>query len=305
MKRVEAILTAFEQALDPQHLEQSPVKAELVGYGEISAIFAIDAIDGWVFKRMPLFTSREQAEAYLANYYEYCELLTEAGLNLPGHDCFIIPNGRLFVLYIGQERFAAEALCHRRIHAQGTEETLEMLDRIIQALNGIQAFNRRRMPEREIAIDGQLSNWAWQESEGAHRLAYFDTSTPLFKRSGVEAMDPELVLKSAPGPLRAAIRMFFLDDVMNRYYRPREVYIDLVANLYKEQCPGLIPAFLERINRHLPENEAITSKEVGRYYREDKFIWQFFLAARRIDRWVKRTLLGRPYEFILPGPIRR
>ncbi|MCO6492640.1 MAG: hypothetical protein J5I98_29755 [Phaeodactylibacter sp.] len=113
------------------------------------------------------------------------------------------------------------------------------------------------------------------------------------------------MLKSAPGPLQAIIKMFFLDDVMNRYYRPRDVYIDLVANLYKEQRPGLIPAFLERINQHLPDTGAITHKEVDRYYKEDKFIWQFFLAAQRMDRWVKRRLLGRPYEFLLPGPIQR
>lgn len=305
MKGVESILAAFEQGLDTRNLEQSPIKAELVGYGEISAIFAIDGIDGWVFKRMPLFTSREQAEAYLGNFYEYCDLLTEAGLDLPGHDCYVIPNGRIFVLYIGQERFPASALCHRCIHAQASDETLEMLDRIIHALNGVQAFNRKRMPEREIAVDGQLSNWVWQESEGAHRLSYVDTSTPLFRRSGAETLDPELVLKSAPGPLRALIRLFFLDDVMNRYYRPRDVYIDLVANLYKEQRPDLIPGFLERANRHWPENEAITPREIERYYREDKFIWQFFLAARRIDRWVKQKLLGQPYDFILPGPIRR
>lgn len=306
MKEVEKTLTAFEHGLDPQALERSPMEAELVGYGEISAIFALAAIDGWVFKRMPLFSTRGQAEAYLRNFDEYLDLLTRAGVDLPRHDCFIIQkNDRLFVLYIGQERFPAGDLCHRRIHAQSTEETLDMLDRILHTLNGVQAFNRDNMPEREVALDGQLSNWVWLEREGVPRLTYIDTSTPLFRRSGVETLDPDLLLKSAPGPLRAVIKWFFLDDVMNRYYRRREVCTDLVANLYKEQRPDLIPAFLERINRHLPDSEVITRKSIDSYYREDRFIWQFFLAARRIDRWVKRKLLGRPYEFLLPGSIRR
>jgi hypothetical protein len=119
-------------------------------------------------------------------------------------------------------------------------------------------LTKNNKPDLEAAIDGQLSNWVWLESKGGHRLVYIDTSTPLFKRAGKETLNPDLLLKSAPGPLRAIIKLFFLDDVMNRYYRHRDVYIDLVANLYKEQRPDLIPVFLEKINLYLFDSEAIT-----------------------------------------------
>ena len=93
---------------------------------------------------------------------------------------------------------------------------------------------------------------------------------------------------------------------MNRYYDPRKVFTDLTANLYKEKRPDLVPAALDLVNRHLGGEETpLEVKEVDRYYREDKFIWSLFLALRRMDRWMKLRLLGKRYEFILPGKIER
>jgi len=137
-------------------------------------------------------------------------------------------------------------------------------------------------------------------------LFYIDTSTPIFRKNGLEQMDPELFLKSAPFFLRWIIRLFFLDDVMMRYYDRRQVYLDLVANLYKEQRPDLIVSVIELINRHLPDgDEPLTLKEVDKYYREDKLIWTLFLTFRRIDRWLTTRVFRRRYEFILPGKIKR
>lgn len=306
MSRTTAILAEFERTFDPMDLSKSTVPSHLVGYGEISAIFAIEAIEGLVFKRMPLFRSQEQALGYLANYREYCRLLTEAGLELPPDECYIIPkNERLFVLYIGQKEYPAETLCHRRIHRQSTEESLRMLDAVIGGLEAVRIFNDTHRPALEVAIDGQLSNWVWLEEPAGNRLIFIDTSTPLFRRSGVETMDPELILKSAPAPLQAIIRAFFLDDVMNRYYQPQGIFSDLLGNLHKEGQPGLIPPFLDRINPYLPADQQLTANQIDRFYREDRFIWSFFLSARRLDRWVKRNILGRSYEFLLPGKINR
>ena len=87
---------------------------------------------------------------------------------------------------------------------------------------------------------------------------------------------------------------------MNRYYVPKLVFTDLAANLFKEQKPELIPCAIDLINNYLPdEAEHITSIEVEKYYKEDKMIWSLFLAFRKIDRWIKTTLLRKRYEFIL------
>ncbi len=51
--------------------------------------------------------------------------------------------------------------------------------------------------------------------------------------------------------------------------------------------------------------EEISRKDIDKYYREDKFIWWFFLNARRLDRWFKLNIQKKPYEFLLPGKVKR
>jgi hypothetical protein len=157
-----------------------------------------------------------------------------------------------------------------------------------------------------LGLDGQLSNWVWPGDQNLADLIYIDTSTPLFRKDGIEQLDAELFLKSAPAFLRWILRWLFLEDVINRYYDQRLILIDLAANLYKEQRPDLLAATVDIINRQLrSDQDPLTVAEVNRYYREDKLIWTLFLAFRRIDCWLTTKILGRRYEFILPGRISR
>jgi len=141
-------------------------------------------------------------------------------------------------------------------------------------------------------------------------LSYFDVNTPLVRRNGVEQLDTELFLRSAPAFLRWILRLFVLQDVVERYYDLRRVIVDLVANLYKEERADLILAWLETANRFLGEELAdagfkpIEEHEVIAYYREDVRIWRLYLGLRRFDRMLHR-LTGRQYPYVLPGPIRR
>jgi hypothetical protein len=179
------------------------------------------------------------------------------------------------------------------------------------------AFNQAN-PGRAIGIDGQISNWAIAgfnaDNPQVNRdtgLLYFDTSTPMMKKDGVEQLDPELFLRSAPSFLRWLIRWLFLEGVMTRYYDARLVTIDLIANFFKEQRPELVPALIEAANEfYADEGRALgiaplTEKEVKSYYDEDKIIWIVFLALRRFDRWLHMYMLRRPYIYILPGNIKR
>lgn len=301
------LLTEFESGLNPQQIEHSAIPAILIGFGEISAIFQIGDRTETAYKRLPLFADHRSAQSYIGKYTEYCELLCRAGLNLPPDKAIVISVPRRpVVLYIAQKQLPAGRFAHRLIHRLSARDIQELFENIIAEIAKIWSHNQAAAPERELALDGQLSNWVWMESESGKPLFYIDTSTPLFRKNGLEQMEPELFLKSAPSFLRWIIRLFFLKDVMNRYYDQRQVYIDLAANLYKEQRPDLIEPILGLINRDLPDgNETISLKEVEKYYREDKLIWTLFLAFRRIDRWLTTRILRRRYEFILPGKIRR
>ncbi len=300
-------LAEFESGLNPQQLELSAIPATLIGFGEISAIFQIGEHSDTAYKRLPLFTDRSSAQIYISKYNEYCKLLVNAGLNLPPDQTIIITvPQRPVVLYIAQKQLPANRFAHRLIHRMATGEIQELFEMIIADIAKVWSYNASAMPDRELALDGQLSNWVWTDSGSDKTLFYIDTSTPLFRKNGQEQMDPELFLKSAPFFLRWIIRLFFLNDVMNRYYDRRQVYIDLAANLYKEQRPDLIEPILASINGHLTESdESISLKKVEKYYREDKLIWALFLAFRRIDRWLTTRVLRRRYEFILPGKIKR
>ncbi|GAG95374.1 unnamed protein product, partial [marine sediment metagenome] len=138
-----------------------------------------------------------------------------------------------------------------------------------------------------------------------------DTSTPMLRKNGMEAMEGELFLNSTPSFLRFLIKAFFIQDVLDRYYDLRLVIIDLLANFFKEQLPKIIPRLIKRVNIFLKEEvsefqiDPITFIEVQKYYKSDKMIWVIFQKARRIDRYIKTKLLKKNYDFYLPEKIKR
>ncbi len=301
MKNLQFILDKFEKGLNPRRPDKSEIKATVKGYGEISSIFSAEGLPDWVFKRLPLFKNEEDARRYARNYLHYTGALKAAGLTLP-EDSVTIVGENPVSLYIGQMEIPGHYFCHKLIHTLTEDEATGMITRILSEIKKVWQYNRDMTPEIELSIDGQVSNWAMD----GDNLIFVDTSTPLFKLNGDEQLDPELLLNSTPGPLKWIIRKFFLQGVMDRYYDLRLVYVDLLANLYKEQKPGLIDILLPSANERLPgQSEKITKKEIDAYYREDKFIWQLFLALRKIDRWVISNILRKQYQFILPGKIKR
>ena len=265
------LLYRFENGLDPQNIKDSSVPGSVIGFGEISTIFQIGDNSDVAFKRMPLFPNRMSAEEYNHQYHEYCDNLVESGVKLPEHETIILqaPN-RPVVFYIAQKQLPADRFAHRLIHVLNHMNTLRLIEQIVSNISNIWKFNQSSMPSLELAIDGQLSNWVCLEKEIGTEIVYIDTSTPLYRINGVEQLDPELLLQSAPSFLRWIIRLLFLKDVMNRYYDQRMVYIDLAANLFKEQQPDLILDTIDIINQRLSNNlKPLTMKEVEKYYREE------------------------------------
>jgi len=300
------LLKKFEAGLDPQNLKNSSVPAVILGFGEISTVFQIGGCADIAYKRMPLFKDTASAERYSGQFLEYCKLLAESGLKLPESTTGIVAlSGRPVVLYIAQKILPPERFGHKLIHVLDPGETGKMIEKILSRIELVWSFNREKRPLFEIALDGQLSNWVVPDS-GQDEIYFVDTSTPLYRKNGIEQLDPELLLQSAPGFLRWMLRLFFLDDVMNRYYDKRQVCIDLAANLFKEQKPELLPMTVEIMNRmFFGKEKPLSAGEIEKYYRTDRMIWSLFLAFRRIDMFIKTKILMKRYEFILPGKIKR
>jgi hypothetical protein len=314
------LLQEFERGLDPEHPERSRIPARVLGYGEISTVFAIQAgnLETLAFKRLPLFQTREEAERYGVVHAEYVRVLAEeVGLHLPACGQVIVsgPSGEP-VFYIVQQRMAAESIGNHLLHRLAPEQAFRLLERVLHEM--ARAWHYNQAQDRLcVAVDSQISNWAVGGLEADNRdvetatLWYMDTSTPLLRLGGVEQLDTELFLRSAPSFLAWILRLLYLQQVVDRYYDPHLVTVDLLANFYKEQRPDLIPGAVDTVNRWLAaggagrEVEPFTAAELEAYYREDARIWSLYLGARKVDRFLRTRLLRRSYPYILPGKIQR
>jgi hypothetical protein len=295
-------LRGLEERLEPWNIEATP-GVRILGYGEISAVLAIDGDDTVAYKRLPLFATTDAARAYVRVYERYTGDLREAGLDLPEDATAVVElPSRPVVLYVAQRRLPAAWFGDALVRGADAAGGRALVSAIVERVRRVRAFNERHRPHVELAIDAQVSNWV-QPPDG--RLLFVDTSTPLLRLGGREQLDPELLLASAPRPLRWLLRLAFLSEVMDRYYRPRQVLLDLVANLHKERRADLVPVALAVVNAALDGEAPLTTREVRRYYAADRRIWSVFLALRRLDRWTKTRLAGGRYEFVLPGPIAR
>lgn len=315
------LLQEFELGLWPRRPERSLIPARILGYGEISTVFEIarQGLEGIACKRLPLFRDTGEIEGYKRIYVAYNRLLEdEIGLRLPAHGCSETKgkSGRP-ILYILQERMPSCSIGNKAIAFLDEEGVARLVLLVLRELRKVWDYNLRQK-EIEVAVDGQISNWSiagFDPRDPRLRegqvLYYLDTSTPLFKVAGREQLDPELFLRGAPSFLVWMIRLLFLEDVMTRYYRPRLVATDLVANFYKEGRPDLIPRLVETVNlffsREAPHLgvEPLSVKEVASYYREDALIWSLYLFMRRLDRFLRGAVLRREYPYILPGRIKR
>ena len=314
------LLQEFERGLDPAHPEQSRIPAQVLGYGEISTVFAIDTggLADMAFKRLPLFRSREEAEHYGAVLSEYVRVLRdEIGLNLPAHGSAVVrgPSGRP-VFYIIQQRVPGDSVGNRMLHHLGQEQVWRLLERVLEEMARVWRFNQRQ-DRLQVAVDSQISNWSVGGLEGVGSdvetatLWYMDTSTPLFRVAGVEQLDIELFLRSAPPFLAWILRRLYLQQVVDRYYDPHLVTVDLLANFYKEQRPDLIPGGVATARNWMAAGvagvavEPVTEAELQAYYREDAQIWTLYLAARKVERFLRTRLLRRDYPYILPHRIER
>ncbi|MEA3360383.1 MAG: DUF6206 family protein [Thermodesulfobacteriota bacterium] len=315
-----ALIREIEKWLDPINPSNSLMNIEILGYGEISTVFGItfENSQSCACKRLPVFSSENESKDYIKLYKNYNLRLHEIGINVPNYDGINIKgHGGIYVNYLIQERLAGSAVCNKIIHKITVDESLVLLELIIKEMAKVWHFNRKNRAV-SIGLDGQISNWAIKNFSEENlkidkntELYFIDTSTPFIRINGEEQINGLLLLKSAPGILQPILAKLFLADVIGRYYNFRDVIIDLLANLHKEQKPELIAPALIGINR-LFENELsefnmtpITQDEIDKYYKEDKFIWSLYMAVRKLDRFIKTKILRRRYEFILPGKIQR
>lgn len=316
------VLQTFEAGFNPRHPEKSAMPAKVLGYGEISTVLEVstEELEGLACKRMPMFENAQEVQAYFEVYERYLKILgNDIGLNLlPSETAWIHDTeGRRVIGYIFQEKVDSASVGHHALRHLTDGSILMLVRAVLRELGKVFKYNQEHRGEIEVGLDGQISNWAITDfdpesppSEDEIKLFYFDTSTPLMQIDGVEQLDPELFLRSAPSFLVWILRALFLEDILIRYYDFRKVAVDLIANFIKEGRPDLVPELVEEVNAFFseefpnPDRQPITTKEVQGYYREDALIWRLYLGFRKVDRALHR-MVGKDYPYVLPEKVQR
>jgi len=314
-------LSEFEQGLNVRWPEKSRISARVLGYGEISTVLEIQSAQAGnlAYKRMPMFRNEAEVAKYEALYREYVDVLqNQIGVQVVPGELVKLRNQRgKLVVYIAQERLPPESIAHRAMQQLSVSDVRKLVQAVLLETKKVFDFNRAHARELEVGFDGQISNWAIvgfdataRQLSGEIRLAYLDTSTPLMQKAGQEQLDPELFLRSAPFFLVWLLRLLYLEEVLTRYYDPRRVVLDLVANFYKEQRADLVPALIDLVNASFAVEidggkfTPLIAQQVTSYYKQDAQLWSVYLAARKADRFLQR-LMGKEYPYILPEKIVR
>jgi len=314
------LLKEFEKTIDTINPETGDIPIKILGFGEISLVFEIIGDpEQLAYKRIPIFENEKQVRRHIWAYNEYCKIIeNDIGIILPEHKViwFLDDKGKI-QFYSIQAKINPESVGNKIIHQVSDDEIEVLILLVLRELKKVWTLNKEN-PDLEIGLDGQVSNFVLIEYDSKNpnvtensKLLYLDTSTPMLRKNGMEAMEAELFLNSTPSFLRFLIKAFFIQDVLDRYYDLRLVIIDLLANFFKEQLPKIIPRLIKRVNIFLKEEvsefqiDPITFIEVQKYYKSDKMIWVIFQKARRIDRYIKTKLLKKNYDFYLPEKIKR
>lgn len=310
-------LVELEIGLDVAHPGRSRVPVTVLGYGEMSTVLASDTpgLEGFALKRMAVFRGADEAETYAHQLDRYAGELRSAGLDVPPQRSITVESPRTGwpVLYLVQPRVPAESMANSILHAVDDAAALRLVRAV---LTRAVAVVGAAMGTTRLALDSQVSNWSVRgfdsdrpRFEGDEDLVYLDTGTPLFRVDGVEQIDPELFLRLCPSSLVWIVRKFFLQDVLDRFYDPHLVAVDLLGNLCKEGRADLVAGGAEVATEVLRgasgDAAPVTAAEVRAFYRQDKFIWRLFLGLRRLERLAQTRVLRHPYDVVLPGRIRR
>lgn len=314
------LLREFEKNIDTIHPEKGKIPIRVLGYGEISLVFEIIGDNQKIaYKRIPIFDNVNQVKRHIWAYNEYNRILNEdVGLALPNYDCtwFIDERGGIR-FYCVQEKIDPESVGNKVIHMISDEEIETLVLLALREMKKVWTYSKQNK-KIDLGLDGQISNFSVigynpknPKITNKTQLRYLDTSTPMFKINGMEAMEAVLFLKSAPSFLRWLLKAAFLEDTVNRYYDWRRVSIDLIANFFKEQRPDMINPLIRLVNTFFKEEASlfnirpITLKEVQDYYKSDRDMWIIFQKVRKLDRFLKTKIFKKQYEFYLPPDIER
>jgi hypothetical protein len=303
-------LLAVERRLDPADPARGGSGAEVLGYGEVSAVLAHPALPGLALKRMSGFPSRAAVEDYAGVVARYLELL--GALDVPLVETALVPlepAPRRHVVYLVQPRLDPRGLTSHVLRCGSLAALAPLLEQVLGHVHRVLGANAARRDGREVAVDAQLSNWV---DPGDGRLRLLDVGTPFLRKDGALEMGTDLFLRPYPAPARWYLRRHGdVERYIDAFFGFRTTVIDLLGNFFKEGAPEKLPGAIELVNAWCARQPdagrlgAVDEAAVRAYYARDASTLELSLRLRRLQRFVTARLLRRRYDFVLPGRIAR
>jgi hypothetical protein len=300
------VLASFERDFDPARPEADP-RVRVVGYGEISMVFALESHPDVVIKRLAGFRSDAEVQDFAQALARYVRALRSAGVRALRTEVTGCDRGPgRHVVFMTQPRLEARTLGQAVLRDGDDHELAQLLREVVFAVGRVA---RTGDSHTRLGLDAQISNWAASE-DGAP--LYIDVSTPFMRCDGVEVLDLAPILRAAPLGLGALLAWTGkAQSMVDRYYSPRLQLVDIVGNFIKEGRSDRVAASLSLINEWLasedglPDAAPITEAEVRADYASDARMWAALQALKRPDRFLRQRLLRRPYDFVLMPKVER
>jgi len=279
-------------SLDEPHRE-----LEVLGYGEISCVVAWREGDAtWAMKRLPDFPDMAALERYRACFDEYTRSLAEGGISVVASELQVIEGARS-IAWCVQPILDGKGLGPSFLAAASEEKATALFTKLLDTIE--------RVVSPRLGLDGQLSNWFVEEGAEGISLQYLDITTPMLRDAGgQDRLDLSIFMASLPWIMRPIVRRFMLREILDKYYDPRGIVLDLLGNLKKEKLDRFLPIFLPLANARF-SGKPFSEAEITRYYERDAADWALLQRARRIDRAWQRNVRRRKYPFLIPGAIER
>lgn len=297
------------------------LRRRVLGWGEISEVAEIEglAVTGWrhpatggpmavVYKRMPPFLDRTEAETFVARYREYNAALRDrVGIAVPHFDARLVQRGERTIIFVVQEGVDPAAVGHVILRDAGPAAAESLCRLVFREYEKLYRFHHDQAgPHYRLGLDGQIPNWAVAGYGGDpraltldDRLLYLDTNVPMIRIDGRDVVSTDMYFQALPGLARWIIKRLGIDDeVMSRYFDTRLILLDFLGNLMVRHRADLVPRMVDVANEVLagPFSAAglapFTLREVEKYYRSDVATWRL---------WRSLKLLGAVSDGISGG----
>lgn len=279
----DALDAAVEAALGRGDVRDLPV----IGFGEISTVLAWPRESARVAaKRLPLFASPQALGTYVQLLADYIAELERLGIAIVDTAVLAPADGpgRAFLLQPLADRLLSTVLA--AAPAGDEEAGLALLAVVDVVIDGVDA---------RLGLDAQVSNWAVSH-EGT--LVYLDVSTPFLRdRDGRDRLDVAWLCSVYPCALRPAIGRWAAPGVIAAYHDPRQVLLDVGANLHREGLERHVPALVEAA---AARDVGVSPTEMRRYAVANRRTWKTLQVLRSADARWQRHIRRRPYPFLLP-----